>query len=90
LLLTKGYLFCIYSYNLGVLSGVCTIDDLSPGADHVIENIDHMLPLIMPRHFDSSNRSTSHSGKLSSVQYDKVEIKEVRRPIVRMRYRVLA
>jgi hypothetical protein len=57
---------------IGVLSGVCTIDDLSPGADHVIENIDHMLPLIMPRHFDSSNRSTSHSGKLSSVQYDKV------------------
>jgi hypothetical protein len=30
---------------IGVLSGVCTIDDLSPGADHVIENIDHMLPL---------------------------------------------
>ena len=69
---------------IGVLSGVCTIDDLSPGADHVIENIDHMLPLIMPRHFDSSNRSTSHSGKLSSVQYDKVEIKEVGIPIVRI------
>ena len=41
---------------VGVLSGVGKMEDLSPGADHIIENIDCLLPLIFPRGFENLNQ----------------------------------